>query len=81
MRTYLILKEKAAQFNVDPEIQALLAEINTSDEELTPYLGPYSPENALALKNHPFDRQEIAKPGLRYERLDQLTIDILMGVR
>ena len=81
MRTYLILKEKAAQFNVDPEIQALLAEINTSDEELTPYLGPYSPENALALKNHPFDRQGIAKPGLRYERLDQLTIDILMGVR
>jgi len=27
MRTYLILKEKAAQWNADPEIQALLADI------------------------------------------------------
>ncbi len=31
MRTYLILKEKAAQFNADPEIQGLLAEINADD--------------------------------------------------
>src|SRR5512136_1472959 len=31
MRTYLILKEKAAQFDVDQEIQALLAEINEVD--------------------------------------------------
>src|SRR5512136_1823569 len=31
MRTYLTLKEKAAQFDVDQEIQALLAEINEVD--------------------------------------------------
>ena len=30
MRTYLILKEKAARFNADAEIQALLAEINAA---------------------------------------------------
>ncbi|MCS6907374.1 MAG: xylose isomerase [Anaerolineales bacterium] len=42
MRTYLILKEKAERFNQDPEIQALLAEINTTDETLSPYLGKYS---------------------------------------
>jgi hypothetical protein len=28
-----------------------------------------------------FDRAEISAKGLRYERLDQLTIDILLGVR
>ncbi len=31
MRTYLILKEMAEQWNADPEIQALLAEINADD--------------------------------------------------
>ncbi len=35
MRTYLILKEKAAQFNADPEIQALLAQINADDGSMT----------------------------------------------
>ena len=38
MRTYLILKEKAAQFNADKEIQALLAEINADDGAMTPVL-------------------------------------------
>src|SRR5919206_370789 len=31
MRTYLILKEKAAQWNADPEIKAILAEIAARD--------------------------------------------------
>lgn len=31
MRTYLILKDKAAQFNADPEVQQLLAEIHADD--------------------------------------------------
>ncbi len=81
MRTYLILKEKAAQFNADPEVQAILAEINADDGSMTPFFGKYSPEKAAALKAQPFDRLAIAKRGLKYERLDQLTIDILTGVR
>ncbi len=81
MRTYLILKEKAAQWNADPEIRALLEEINADDSSLTPYLGKYTPQKAATLKEHPFDRQTIARRGLLYERLDQLTIDILLGVR
>ena len=81
MRTYLILKEKAAQFNADPEIQALLAEINADDGSLSPYFGVYSPAKAAALKAQPFDRQAISQRGLQYERLDQLTIDLLLGVR
>ncbi len=33
MRTYLVLKEKAARFNADPEIQAILAANNAVDEK------------------------------------------------
>lgn len=81
MRTYLILKEKAARFNADPEIQALLAEINADDGALAPFCGAYTPEKAAALKAQPFDRVALAGRGLHYERLDQLTIDLLLGVR
>jgi xylose isomerase len=81
MRTYLILKEKAAQWNADPEIRALLAEINADDGSLAPYFGPYTPQKAAALKALPFDRQAIGRRGLLYERLDQLTMEVLLGVR
>jgi xylose isomerase len=81
MRTYLILKEKAAQFNADQEIQALLAEINVIDGEMASYFGSYTSEKATALKARSFDRKSIAERGLRYEQLDQLTIDLLLGVR
>jgi xylose isomerase len=81
MRTYLILKDKASQFNVDPEIQALLVEINANDTELASSLGRYTPEKAAALKERSFDRKSISDRGLKYERLDQLTIDLLLGVR
>ncbi len=81
MRTYLILKEKAAQFNADQEIQALLAEINAEDPALTQYFGKYSAEKANALKEQAFDRSAISARGLKYERLDQLTVEVLLGVR
>jgi len=81
MRTYLILKEKAGQFNADKEIQALLAEINAGDATIAPYFGKYSSEKAAALKQHSFDRSAISSRGLKYEQLDQLTIDILLGVK
>ncbi len=80
MRTYLMLKEKAAQFNADPEIQAILAEINAEDPALAALFGKYSPEKADAIKALDLDRIAIAKRGLKYERLDQLTIDLLLGM-
>ncbi len=52
MRTYLILKERAAQWNADPEIQALVAAFGTRGQR-----------------------------GLGYEKLDQLTMELLLGVR
>jgi len=81
MRTYLILKEKVTKFNEDKEIQALLAEINAEDGSMNQYFGKYSSEKAAALKDQSFDRVAIGKRGLKYERLDQLTVDILLGVR
>ena len=81
MRTYMILKEKAEIFNADPEIQALLAEVNAEDPEMDAFFGPYTPDKASALKSHTFDRPAIAKRGLKYERLDQLTNEIILGVR
>jgi xylose isomerase len=81
MRTYLMLKDKACQFNEDPQIQALLAEINADDGSLTPFLGKYSADKASALKAQVFDRPALAKRGLQYERLDQLTIDLLLGIK
>jgi xylose isomerase len=81
MRTYLILKEKAERWNADPEIQALLAEINEDDGEMAPFQGAYTAAKAAALKSHPFDRQALGARGLAYERLDQLTIEVLLGVR
>ena len=81
MRTYLILKDKAAQWNADPEIQALVAEINADDGAMNSYFGKYSVEKAAALREQTFDRQALGQRGLKYERLDQLTVDLLLGVR
>lgn len=81
MRTYLILKEKAAQFNADQEVQSLLSEINAGDNSMDQYFGKYTSKKADDLRRQVFDRVAIGARGLQYERLDQLTIDILLGVR
>jgi len=81
MRSYLILKEKAARFNADPEIQALLAEINAEDPAMTAFDGKYNRAKAEALKARTFNVEALASRGLHYEWLDQLTVDLLMGVR
>jgi len=81
MRTYLILKEKAEQFNADAEIQALLAEITADDGSMDGFKGAFSAEKAEALKAHSFDRVAMGRRGQPYERLDQLVFELLMGVR
>jgi len=81
MRTYLILKEKARRFNADPEIQGLLAEIRADDGAHGWLAGGYSREKARRLKEEKFDRVALARRELHYERLDQLTIELLLGVR
>ena len=81
MRTYLILKEKAAQFNSDKEIQALLTDINADDGSMDQYFGKYTGKKAADLRAQTFDRKALGERGLKYERLDQLTIDLLLGAR
>lgn len=81
MRTYLLLKDKAARFAADAEIQGLLAEINADDGAMDEFNGAYSPEKAAALKAHAFDRIALGARGMRYERLDQLTNELLLGMR
>jgi xylose isomerase len=81
MRTYLILKEKAQRWDQDAEIQALLAEINADHAGAAHYLGPYSRERAEALRETTFDRRGLGARGIPYERLDQLTTELLLGLR
>jgi xylose isomerase len=79
MRTYLLLKEKARQFREDREIQALLAEIGTPTGDGPPLA--YSQTGMKALKDRIFDRPALAAKALPYERLDQLVVELLLGVR
>ncbi len=82
MRTYLILKEKAYRFNADAEIQGLLAEINADPYGIAPTLaGGYSAAAAAKIATFPLDRVAHAAVGRKYEKLDQLTMEVLLGVR
>ncbi|WP_216326337.1 xylose isomerase [Deinococcus aestuarii] len=81
MRTYLILKDKARQFHEDPDIQAALAAYRVEDEELAGLTRKFSPENAQTLKARTFDREMLGQRGPGLEQLDQLTAELLLGVR
>jgi len=81
MRTYMILKEKAARWNKDAEIQILLKKINTEDPNLARLTRKFSSANAKKLLNQPLDRVALTNKPLPYEKLDQLTMEVLMGVR
>ena len=79
MRTYLILKDKAARWNADPEIQALVAALRARGGDGTPVT--FSAERAQRLKGQVLDLPAIREQGYAYERLDQLTVEVLLGVR
>ena len=80
MRTYVIFKEKARQWNEDKEIQAIVKEIAANNAKGS-QVGSYSSAGAQKLLATPYDRAALAQKGLQYERLDQLTMELLMGVR
>lgn len=79
MRTYLILKEKVAQFNGNREIQTILSELHSGGD--SPMAGGFSKEKAQALKSQELNADELVKRSLPYEKLDQLAIEVLLGVR
>jgi xylose isomerase len=83
MRSYLILREKARRFAEDREIQVVLAELREADEA---YTGPdagegYQSDQVQALRDYQFDIAALTERGRRYEELDQLLIELLLGVR
>jgi len=80
MRTYLILKEKATRWNNDPDIKSIVAEIAKKNSTGSSQ-GKFEKGKAASLLARNFDRASLAAKGLQYERLDQLTLDILLGVR
>jgi xylose isomerase len=79
MRTYLILKDKARRWNADEEIRQLVAELGP--DRPARGLARYSRTHADALLAERFDRRAIASRRLAYERLDQLTTEVLLGIR
>ena len=81
MRTYLILKEKAQKFAADEEIQAILKEVHSDEQSYSSVISQYSEANASKLNKTEFDRNAMGKRGYNYEKLDQLTTELLLGVR
>jgi xylose isomerase len=77
MRTYLILKEKAAQLDADPEVQACLAILKQDNPALS---ATGRQRDFDALKARKFDPEALAAKPLPYERLDQRFTEILLGV-
>lgn len=81
MRSYLVLREKVEQFNVDAEIQGLIAELSKDEHNVEPLLRKYTREHCVDLLGRQWNIKQIGAEGRRLERLDQLTMEILLGVR
>jgi xylose isomerase len=80
MRTYLILKEKAARFNADMEIQQVLNDLRSRSGGGA--AGPrFRKDVAEQIKSQTLDLAAMRAQGYNYERLDQLTMEVLLGVR
>jgi xylose isomerase len=80
MRTYLILKDKAARWNADTEIQQIVGELRGRGGGAGEPVR-FSADAAEAIKGQTLDLEAIRAQGYGYERLDQLTMEILLGVR
>ena len=80
MRTYLILKEKVARFNADAEIQGVLGDLRARGAAAGARV-TFTADGARELKSRTFDLPAMREQGYAYERLDQLTVELLLGVR
>ncbi|MCC6422305.1 MAG: xylose isomerase [Phycisphaerales bacterium] len=81
MRNYMILREKARRWNADKQIQSLLKQINVEDAGLSKLTKKFSPANAKKLLAEPLNYKKLAQAPLLYEKLDQLTNEVLLGIR
>ena len=80
IRTYLILKEKAARFDTDKEIQAALAVARVPDLSTPTTVGDGS-ASALRAYVASLDEGALGRTHYGHEKLDQLVTELLLGVR
>ena len=66
--------------SIDSVIEASRSD-NRATVDADIVIGKYSRKQADVLKAHAFDRAALAARPLPYERLDQLVVDLLLGVR
>ncbi len=78
MRNYLILRDKVRAFRADPEVQQALVEARV-DQLAQPTMA--GGETVEALRAEAFDPDEAAARGMGFEKLDQLALEHLYGVR
>jgi xylose isomerase len=83
MRTYLLLKERAAAFRADPEVQEALAEAGVSELAVPTMNDGESHADLLADAKayDTFDVASAAGRGYGFGRVDQLVIEHLLGAR
>ncbi len=78
MRNYLLLRSRTHAFRSDPEVQAARAAARL-DELAQTTLAPG--ETLAAMRSQTFDIDAAAARGMAFERLDQLALDYLYGIR
>ncbi len=78
MRTYLIFAAKAQAFAADHDISAAL-DAAGAPQLAVPTVGAYDHAEATRLRDAEYDPDQLASRGYANERLDQLTIDLLLG--
>ncbi|MDF1605573.1 xylose isomerase [Nocardioides sp. YIM 152315] len=78
MRNYLILRSKVQAFRADPEVQQALLDARL-DQLAQPSLA--AGETIADLRAESFDAEAAARRGMAFERLDQLALEHLYGVR
>ena len=82
MRSWKIMEHKVERFNKDRKIQSLIKKINQDKQTASTKLAKkHSKLNAKKLMAMPIDKDKLAAHKLPYETLDQLTMELLMGVR
>ena len=83
MQTYLLLKERAAAYRADPEVQEALAASKVA-ELAVPTLSPgesYDDFLADTSAYESFDVDAAAARGFGFGRLDQLAVEHVLGAR
>ena len=79
MRTYLLLKAKAEKWREDAGIQAALEEAKVPELGVET-VGPYSREKVDELLAAQFDLDALGARETRNERLDQLSVELILGL-